>query len=75
MKKRDELNDPASCLNRARDDELVFTLLGRDRAAADTVRFWVQERIRLGLNAPGCIQLTSALEWADAVEKAHKGKS
>lgn len=37
MRKRDELNDPESCLNRARDDEQTFVLLGRDAAADELI--------------------------------------
>ncbi len=48
MLKRDELADPTSCLNRARDDEMTFVLLGRDAAAPAAIRAWAEERIRLG---------------------------
>lgn len=33
MIKSDEMNKPDSCWSRARPDEMVFTLLGRDDAA------------------------------------------
>jgi len=33
MRKRDELSNHKSCINRAREDEMVFVLLGRDPAA------------------------------------------
>jgi phage protein D len=50
MLKREELADPNSCLNRAKDDELIFVLLGRDTAASVALRAWIEERIRLGKN-------------------------
>jgi len=50
MLKRDELTNPASCLNRARDDEMTFVLLGRDAAAPVAIRAWIEERIRIGKN-------------------------
>ncbi len=68
MKKRDEINDPNSCLNRAREDEPVFTLLGHDVAAPATVRFWAKERIRLAKNRADDAQIKEALKWADESE-------
>ena len=76
MRKRDELADPRSCLNRAKDDEWLFVLLDRDEAAPDTVRDWVRRRIRLGKNQPDDAQMTEALQWADTVEaeQTHRKK-
>lgn len=37
MRKRDELTDPNSCMNKASDDEWTFVLLGRDAAAPGAV--------------------------------------
>jgi len=50
MIKREELTNPDSCLNRAKDDEMTFVLLGRDRATPVAIRAWIEERIRLGKN-------------------------
>jgi hypothetical protein len=58
--KRDELADPNSCLNRARDDEMVFVLLGRDDASPGTIRWWIKERIRLGKNTRDDAQIREA---------------
>src|SRR5262245_17562937 len=69
MLKRDELSHPSSCLSRARDDEMIFVLLGRDPAAAATIRFWIQERIRLGKNRPSDPQIVGAEECAWAMER------
>jgi hypothetical protein len=68
MRKRDELNDPTSCLNRAAYDEMTFVLLGRDRAAPAAVRAWVEERIRLGKNSRGDAQVVDAERWIATVE-------
>ncbi len=55
-----ELTDPNSCLNRARDDEMTFVLLGRDPAMAATINFWIEERVRLGKNKADDIQILEA---------------
>jgi hypothetical protein len=60
VRKRDELADPRSCLNRARDDEWTFVLLGRDPATPAAVRAWIEERVRLGKNGRGDPQILSA---------------
>lgn len=69
MRKRDELTNPASCLNRAGDDELTFVLLGRDAAARATIRFWVEQRILLGKNRPDDPQVVEALACAEGMER------
>lgn len=68
MRKKDEIADPNSCLNRAREDEWCFTLLGRDLAAPAAVRAWAYERIRLGKNTAADPQIAEAFAWIDAVE-------
>lgn len=68
MIKRDELTNPASCMNRARDDEMTFVLLGRDAAAPVAIRAWVNERIRLGKNRADDQQIVDALACAEAME-------
>ena len=75
MRKSDELKNPNSCLNRARDDEWLFVLIGRDVAAPDTIRFWCDERIRLGKNEPEDPQIRRALRCAQEMEagQARKG--
>lgn len=73
MLKREELTNPESCLNRARDDEHVFVLLGRDPAAPAAIRAWVEERIRLGKNAPGDPQLADAAFAAAEMELRRHG--
>lgn len=68
MRKHEELTDPRSCLNKARDGEWLFVLLGRDRAAPVAVRAWIAERIRLGKNQPDDAQIIEAELWAATVE-------
>ena len=40
MRKRDELADPDSCLNKADDDEPIFVLRAHDPLASTCVRSW-----------------------------------
>jgi hypothetical protein len=71
MFKFDELVQPNSCLNKARNDEMIFVLLGRDPAAPAAIRAWVAERIRLQKNQPGDEQTHEALGCALKMEKKH----
>jgi hypothetical protein len=50
MLKCDEIADPNSCLNKAKDDERIFVLLARDPAAPAAIRAWIGERLRTGKN-------------------------
>jgi hypothetical protein len=63
MRKREELSNPTSCLNRALENEWLFTLLGRDTAAPVAVRAWIEERIRLGKNKREDAQILEAENW------------
>ena len=47
MLKRDELANPNSCLNKARNDEYLFVLLGRDKSAVVAVAAWINHRIQV----------------------------
>jgi len=60
MLKRLELTHPQSCLNRAEDDEYLFVLLARDETGPSTVRYWIEERIRIGKNKRGDAQIVEA---------------
>lgn len=73
MRKSLELTHPNSCFNKARDDEMLFVLLGRDRAAPEAVRAWADRRIALGLNKWGDPQILEALAWAEEVEAGQRG--
>jgi hypothetical protein len=68
MIKSEELKNPDSCLNRAREDEMLFVLLGRDAAAPHAIREWAAQRIRLGKNKPEDDQIAEALEAADRMD-------
>lgn len=65
MRKREERDNPESCFNRAKDDELVFVLLERDHAAPAAIRAWCHERIMRGMNKPEDAKITEALRVAD----------
>jgi hypothetical protein len=74
VRKRDELADPNSCLNRARDDEWTFVLLGRDVAAPAAILAWAEERVRLGKNLPDDPQIVEARRWAEAVTREQEAE-
>jgi len=67
--KREELSNPASCMNRAHEDEMTFVLLGRDAAAPHAIRAWVAERIRLGKNKLHDGQIQEAMLCARRMEQ------
>jgi hypothetical protein len=69
MKKSDELTNPNSCMSRAKDDEMIFVLLGRDAAAPVAIRAWIGERIRLGNNHPFDEQIQNAASCAIEMER------
>jgi hypothetical protein len=68
MRKFYELNNPHSCLSRARDDEMTFVLLARDAAAPVAIRAWIAERIRIGKNEPDDAQVREAEHCARTME-------
>ena len=72
MMKRNELSSPQSCLNRAKDGEILFVLLARDVAAPSAIREWVASRLRLGKNNLPDPQIQEALACARAMELQRK---
>ena len=50
MTKRENIDNPDSCWNKAKDDDIVFILKDTDETMAATIRFWMGERLRMGLN-------------------------
>lgn len=68
MKKRDELADPNSCMNKADNDEFVFVLRQKDPAIAATIRFWASERVRIGKNKADDPKILGALAEADEID-------
>jgi len=74
MIKREELSDIKSCLNRAKGDEMLFTLLARDEAAPVAIRAWIAERIRLGKNTINDDQIKEALHCAGYMEQQRRDR-
>ena len=75
MIKSEELSNPNSCLNKAKDDEILFVVLDRDLSFADTIRYWIGKRIELGLNQPGDSKLVEAEETAQKVLRKQQGEN
>lgn len=71
MQKFKELTDQSSCINRAKNDEWTFVLLGRDSAAPDTIRDWVRRRIKMGKNKTTDRQIIEALSCAKKMEEEY----
>ena len=72
MRKIAELTNPMSCLNRAKPDEMVFVLLGRDIAAPVAIRAWANWRIQSGQNTENDIQITEALRCAEMMDRERR---
>jgi len=68
MQKALEIATVDSCWNKAAQYEQVFVLLERDPAMPATIRFWCEERIRLGKNEPNDHQISEALQQAAVIE-------
>lgn len=68
MRKRDEMAEPDSCLNKARNDEILFVLRSDDPAAPATIRAWVELRVAMKMNNRGDAKILSALSDAVAME-------
>jgi hypothetical protein len=62
--KREEMDDPNSCWNKAKDDEPVFILLGRDISAPYAIEMWVDARIVADKNKFEDKQIQESLEVA-----------
>ncbi len=72
MIKRDEVRRPDSCLNRAREDEIVFVLLGRDMTTPITILKWAMERIKISKSAVDSDEIKDAVRMADTLIEEHK---
>jgi hypothetical protein len=68
LTKRQEIENPRSCLNKGPETRLKFVIDATDAAAAYTIREWVKKRIALGKNTSGDAQTSEALNWANKVE-------
>lgn len=69
MTKRENIDNPNSCWNKARDDEQVFILLERDEAMAATLRSWADNRIRLEIDKSTSPKITAARRLADMLDR------
>lgn len=69
MRKSEELSNPRSCLNRAKDDEILFVLLGRDKDTPGTIRDWVARRVKKGKNEITDPEILEALATAEYLEE------
>lgn len=61
--------DPSSCLNKARINEPIFVLLGRDIAAPGAIRAWAAGRVSAGKNKALDPQIQEALKIAIQMEQ------
>ena len=73
MRKRDEINDPNSCLNRAADDEPVFVLRAKDRLAPAAIYEWARVAARDQVHEPERIQEARMLAEAMINWRASQG--
>lgn len=64
-----ELSDPKSCMSRARDYEMTFVLLARDRVGALTVRIWCLLRVLFRKNRWADPQIREALHCARRMDE------
>lgn len=67
--KYQELANPNSCLNKAKDDEWLFVLLGRDLSAPVAVRAWIEDRVKRHLNTRDDAKIREAEAWILHVTK------
>lgn len=70
MLKRDELEQPNSCINKAANDEPVFVLRAKDPLAASAVEYWAKNAEATGFHDPAkCAEArhlaSSMREWRD----------
>lgn len=74
MIKMKEISEKDSCWNKANGFDMVFVLIEKDLAAADTIRFWIKKRIELGKNKIGDAQLLEAEACAKYIEACQELK-
>ncbi len=66
MRKRDELANPESTLNRAAQEEPLFVIRAKDKLSASMVRQWAEAAAMTGAHEPEKIQ--EARELAEIME-------
>jgi hypothetical protein len=70
VRKRDEMADPNSCLNRAKEDEYLFVLLERDLDVPGTIEDWCRRRVERGKSAPASPEIVEAHHAARLIREA-----
>jgi hypothetical protein len=65
LTKKEELENPNSCLNKAADDEPVFVIRAQDSLAPVIVRRWAAHAEGLGVDPA---KVAEARVWATAAE-------
>lgn len=68
MTRSENMADKNSCLNRAREDEQIFVLLGRDKSAPAAVLAWCKHRIESGKSLPESKEIVEALLWIERLK-------
>lgn len=70
MTKAELINNPESCLNRAKDDEPVFLLRAQDMLAIQTVRDWANKltQVQLSLHQTASSKVNEAFEVANQMQ-------
>jgi hypothetical protein len=68
VRKHQEICFHGSCLGKAGVNEMLFVLRTVDAASPATIRFWCEERVRLGKNKVDDEQIKEALACAATME-------
>ena len=68
MRKKDELTIEDSCINKAKDDEMIFVLRGKDPQAPGLILEWCARRVKDGQNKVADGKIQEALQCARIME-------
>lgn len=68
MTKQENIYRQDSCWNKARDNEPIFILLGRDPVSSGVIRAWIHQRIAGKKNRAIDPQIMNAMECAAEME-------
>jgi len=75
MRKKDEINHPDSCLNKAKDDEPIFVLRAQDAFAPHLVAAWINlAAATLGFSHPKIAEATDLLAQIHGWQRNHGKK-
>ena len=72
MLKREELEFPTSCLNKAADDEPIFVLRAKDPCAPAAILAWANNRITQGIDTAGSSKIAEAIQIGRQMEEWQK---